>query len=161
MNGHAVLKVIQSVCAFFIQLWFSAPLCPAPPAKKFEGKLTHVPKVIDVPPDEFCAVDGEPIDIKCHSFLNIFIVSAIYGRKKANGKMLCNGKEDSIKLQSQDCLDVDSELKNLHFNCLDKSECKSYWVKPIGTTWTGECNETLTRKNELTVQYRCGMYYKF
>ena len=115
-----------------------------------------MPEVIEDPPDEFCAVDGEPIDITCHSFLNIYITSAVYGRKKANGKKLCNGKEDSVQLQTQDCLDVDSELASLHDNCKGTSECKSYWVKPVAKQWSGECNETLTRKNELTVVYRCG-----
>ena len=69
--------------------------------------------------------------------------------------------EDSVKLQSEDCLDVDSELQNLHLNCRGKSECKSYWVQPIEKEWTGECKEKLNRKNELTVQYRCGKNWKY
>ena len=154
-----MLKVIIKNKLYYMSLCI-APLCPSPPEKKFEGKLTHVPAVIDVAPEEFCTVDGEPVDIKCHSFLNIYIISSIYGRKKANGNKLCNGKEDTVKLQTQDCLDVDSELKSLHNNCRGDSECKSYWV-PAKKKWTGECNETLTRKNELTVVYRCGKFCKY
>ena len=156
IEGNVFYMNVYHSTNYIYLLLFSAPLCPVPPEKKFEGNLQHNPKVIDVPPEELCAVDGEPVNIKCHSFLNIHIVSVIYGRKKANGNILCNGKEDSVKLQSQDCLDVDSELESLHTNCKSKSECKSYWVKPIAKQWTGECNETLSRKNELTVQYRCG-----
>ena len=134
----------------------SAPLCPTPPEKTFEGKLSHIPKVIDVGPEEECSVDGDPIHIKCHSFLSIHIVSTTYGREKADKKLLCNGEEDTVELQSQHCLETDAKLRSLHANCRGKSQCKSYWTKPVGIEWKGECNETLTRKNELTVQYRCG-----
>ena len=135
---------------------FLAPLCPKPPETPFEGKLTHVPKIIDVEPEEVCVVDGEPLNIKCHSFLDIQIVSTTYGRVKANGKSLCNGEEDKIRLRSEDCLEVDASLESFHKNCRGHSECKSYWATPADIKWKGECNETLARKNELTAKYRCG-----
>lgn len=71
--------------------------------------------------------------------------------------MLCTGVEDSVGLQSEDCLAVDQELPAFHANCRGKSECKTYFSGLVGAPWTGECQETeLTRTNEMRVLYRCG-----
>ena len=96
------------------------------------------------------------MDLKCPSFLNIFITSTLYGRKKGS-KMLCNGEMDKVQLVSKDCLSVDDNLKTVHEMCWTKSLCSVYNDDSIARNWTGECETTaLTRQDELTIQYRCG-----
>ena len=41
-----------------------------------------------------CGVDSEDITIKCHSFLQIYVKSAYFGRKKKlDKKAMCSGEK--------------------------------------------------------------------
>ena len=133
----------------------SAPLCPKPPDTPGEGKKDFYPKAIGLEPHKLCGVNSEDINIKCHSFLTIFIESFSYGRNSTKGKELCDGeKTRDSKAPVMNCynetfeLGVVSELKGL---CHGDFTC-SYNIPtvPLDPVCDG-------LKREARIEYSCGM----
>ena len=101
-----------------------APLCPTPPEVPLEGVRDFKTKVVERQASEACGVDGEPIDIQCHSFLSIYIRTAYFGRYRANVRNLCNGKmgTDSGTAPLADCIEHGVN-KTLRDNCHGEFNC--------------------------------------
>jgi len=59
-------------------------------AVPIEGTMKHNPAVFKITPETSCALDGDVIQIQCHSFLAIYVQSAYFGRYKDNVRNLCN-----------------------------------------------------------------------
>ena len=159
MTGQDALKVNGQNLNFdsFQKLLLSAPLCPTPPETPFEGTAIYEPVILEDEPLEICELPQNSLTIKCPSFLNIFIVSTIFGRSKGS-KELCDGSKDSVKLVNMDCLEYDDNLATVTKNCRGKSSCTVYSDAGIARNWTGrsECLDTeFRRKNEFRVKYRC------
>ena len=108
------------------------------------------PKIFDMPLLEVCAVDGSDLNIKCPSFLNIYVKSASYGREFAV-KEICTGEKDG----------------NPEVTCLDTEvvhqigpPSRGLWnvtapVSPLLANLDSKCNPPM--KRELKVQYLCGI----
>jgi len=76
---------------FEIYKMISAPLCPTPPLPPTDGSVVNNPKVIEPVIEEVCQVNSQQSNMKCPSFLSIYIQSATIGRDPAFGSILCNG----------------------------------------------------------------------
>jgi len=74
----------------FVILYLLGPLCNFPPNPPFEGTLENIPIIFPKEAEEAFDIDGNRVDIKCPSFLNIYITLGYYGRLKGS-TVLCNG----------------------------------------------------------------------
>ena len=74
-----------------IVVFFSAPLCPTPPAVPLEGVQDYIPDIFPLEPVLGCGVDSEAIPLQCYSFLSVYVQSAYIGRYKTEVRKLCNG----------------------------------------------------------------------
>ena len=135
---------------------FAAPLCPKPPDTPGEGKKDFYPKAIGLEPHKLCAVNSEDVEIKCHSFLSIFIQRFSYGRNSTKGKELCDGeKTRDSKAPVMNCYNetfetgVVAELKSL---CHGDFTC-SYNIPtvPLDPICDG-------LKREARIEFSCGMF---
>jgi len=68
------------------------PLCPKPPEVPEDGTLAFEPKVFPQEVAQACNIEGETMEIKCHSFLSIYVRQGMYGRNYTNEKKLCDGE---------------------------------------------------------------------
>ena len=114
-----------------------------------DGIREITPKIFDMPLLEECAVDGTDLNIKCPSFLSIYVKSATYGREFAV-KKICDGTKNG-----------NPEVTCLDSGVVDKIGPKSrgLWnataaVNPLLATLDPKC---ASLKKELKVQYLCGM----
>ena len=80
------------------------PLCPTPPAAPFEGLVKNTPAIFPLVEEEACDIDGTVLNVKCPSFLHIYIMSGYYGRKQ-NEKKYCTGNPVNTVIRGADCLD--------------------------------------------------------
>ena len=101
--------------------------------------------------EEICDDEGQSLNLRCSSFEFIRVNQATYGRKKFN-KNLCNGEEDSKKVE-EDCLEDLTELYSGY--CQGKYNC-TFPILPTVHQWTGNC--FAGQKNELTISYICGKF---
>ena len=109
------------MCDFFI---FPAPLCPPPPDIPYEGVRDFVPNIFEVDTVKSCALVGEAVQLKCHTFLSVYIQTATFGREAANKKMVCDGqKENDRGFPSTDCLETSETLELARHACHGKSDC--------------------------------------
>lgn len=93
----------------FVILHLLGPLCNFPPNPPFEGTVENIPIIFLKEAEEACDIDGTVVNIKCPSFLNIYITSGYYGRLK-DSTILCNGNKDSVPIQ--DCLNLQVQVKH-------------------------------------------------
>lgn len=93
----------------FVILYLLGPLCNFPPNPPFEGTLENIPIIFPKEAEEACDIDGNRVDIKCPSFLNIYITSGYYGRLKGS-TVLCNGNKDSVSI-TEDCLNLQVQVQ--------------------------------------------------
>lgn len=130
-----------------------APLCPTPPVTPEEGQKEFVPKVFELEPIESCAIDGETIDYKCHSFMNVYIPAASFGRNASNLKKLCDGeKPDDRSEATQNCLDTVEVLQFARGSCHGQDSC-SLAVSPTLASLDASCDGL---RREARVGHICG-----
>ena len=72
-----------------------------------EGKREYLPLAIPLEPEKKCHLNEDTVEIKCNSFLSIYIRTLSYGRSFASAKELCDGEEpDDNAAPEKDCFDV-------------------------------------------------------
>ena len=129
-----------------------APLCPTPPEKPVDGVREYRVRVRERPVSEGCGVDGEEINIVCHSFLNVYIRTAYFGRYRANVRNLCNGEkgQDSGTAPLTDCIEhgVNQTLRD---NCHGQYNCTT--VIPYDAFDLGQDCEG--KRREVNYTYFC------
>lgn len=59
--------------------------------------------------EESCDIDGGTINIKCPSFLSIYISNGYYGRVKGETS-LCNGEKDNVMLNTDECMEKEVKI---------------------------------------------------
>ena len=101
------------------------------------------------------------MEIKCHSFLSIYVRQGMYGRNYTNEKKLCDGeKPDDLK-------GVDSEgdfcLRHLNWPARKSCHGESFCIVPVtgdmDKDWTDKFDlQCAPLKKELRVDYICGMF---
>ena len=139
-----------------INRYFSAPLCPKSPEMPEEGKKEFFPKAIGLKPHNLCAINSEDVEIKCHSFLSIFIESFTYGRNSTKGKELCDGdKPRDSKAPAMNCYNETFEMEiieDMKANCLGGFQC-TYNIPtvPLDPVCDG-------LKREARIEFSCGKY---
>ena len=117
----------------------------------------YLPIAIGLQPEKMCALNSEEIELRCHTFLSIYIKSVTYGRNSTLGKELCDGeKPKDSKAPALSCYDEDfnwSLLSDLDTLCLGHFNC-SYLIPtvPLDPVCDG-----ISR--ELRVEYLCGELY--
>ena len=103
-----------------------------------------------------CGLDSEEIQLKCHSFLNIYIYNVTYGR--GPGKELCDGSKPQDSFQptgDKNCYDEtkDAEISiELKKECHGKFEC----AYSIPTKVLDDACDGMRR--ELRLEYICGVF---
>ena len=93
------------------------------------------------------------MELRCHSFLRVYIRNIIYGRSFASGKELCDGeKPDDTTAPDNDCFDEEGKLSELMRQaCHGKASCESEIpTLPLDET----CNAL---KREARLEYICGI----
>ena len=140
---------------------FLGPLCPKPPEIPLDGVRDFEPKVFDQEVSKVCNIEGETMEIKCHSFLSIYARKSMYGRNYTNEKKLCDGeKPDDLKgvdAEGDFCLrDHDGPARE---NCHGESFCIVPVTGDMDKDWTDKFDvQCALLKKELRVDYICGMF---
>ena len=68
---------------------------------------------------------GESLDLKCHSFLSVYIQSSSYGRTLANGQALCDGARPADRTSpGADCLESQQMLQHTRSLCHGQASCE-------------------------------------
>ena len=133
-----------------------APLCPKPPDIPFEGVRDFVPNVFEVDPVKSCALVGETVRPKCHTFLTVYVQAASFGRQAINERELCYGqKEKDRGSPGGDCLETIEILKSARRECHGKYECSIQAEYSIAN-FTGCMANDL--KRELKINHICGRF---
>lgn len=138
---------------------YAAPLCPTPPAIPEEGKMEFLPHIFPQEVESSCGIGGEFLHVTCHSFLNVYIKDASFGRNFSNAKLLCDGdKPDDRKGVGSDtdfCIrKVGGQVKDA---CHGESSC-TIPVAPDMDAGTSKQldNACKALAKELRVAYVCG-----
>ena len=130
-----------------------APLCPKPPSIPLEGTREYLPKVFELEPSNICSIHGEVVDLKCHTFLSIYIKSATFGRKFSDQKELCGGdKEADTKGPDADCVEHKTVTQKTRDACHGKSSCVVS-VEPDMSQLGSACDGL---KREFNLNFTCG-----
>ena len=135
-----------------------APLCPKPPDTPIEGVIDFEPIVFDQETVKSCAVENKILDLKCHSFLKIYIPATTFGRKynesSSVGKMLCDGAEqaDGLAAQGTGCIEDVSVLEEARRLCHDQSSCSI----PVTSDMASLGPMCSLLKKELRTEHICG-----
>ena len=131
-----------------------APLCPAPPDTPEEGVREYRPIAIGQEPERLCALNSEEIELRCHTFLSVYLQSVTYGRNSTMGKELCDGeKPKDKKAPALNCYDEDFNLNllsELDYLCLGHFNCTFV----IPTVPLDPVCDGLSR--EVRIEYLCG-----
>ena len=123
-----------------------------------EGTVVFDPIVYEQKTVETCSIQGENVEIKCHTFLQVYIPSTTFGRRfnetSSVGKMLCDGAKpaDNQAPQSSDCLEETVGLLEAQTLCHGHSTC-SIPVAPDMATLGSTCS---LLKKELRTRHICG-----
>lgn len=139
-------------------LFVSAPLCPKPPETPVEGVVDFEPIVFDQQTVKSCAIENKILDLKCNSFLNIYIPSTSFGRSynesSSVGKMLCDGAEqaDSLAAQGADCLEERSVVGEVRRFCHGRNSCSV----PVTSDMASLGPTCTLLKKELRTEHICG-----
>ena len=103
-----------------------------------------------------CAIEDEILELTCHTFLNVYIQRASFGRSFVNGKTLCDGDkgEDSKSVDiGQNCLEQAVISTKARKACRGQSSC-SIPVTAKMAVLEYNCKDL---KRELRTDYICGM----
>ena len=105
-----------------------------------------------------CAIENKILDLKCNSFLNIYIPSTTFGRSynesSSVGKMLCDGAEqaDGLAAQGTDCIDDTSVVGLARLLCHGRSSCSI----PVTSDMASLGPTCSLLKKELRTEHICG-----
>lgn len=131
-----------------------APLCPKPPDVPLEGVIDFVPNIFEMEPESSCALVGETVTLKCHSFLSVYVQSTSFGRTGSNARELCDGGKDPDRVEpGKDCLEKEDVLQQVRTLCHGKPGC-SVPVEHTMADFTGCMAADL--KRELRTSHICG-----
>ena len=101
-----------------------------------------------------CALNTELVELKCHSFLSVYVKSVTYGRNSTKGKELCDGdKPKDSKAPAMSCYDEEFNLNlllELDSLCLGNFNC-SYTIPTVPLDPV--CNGI---SREARIEYLCG-----
>jgi hypothetical protein len=123
-----------------------------------EGILEFDPIVYEQETVETCAITNDKLDLKCPSFLQVYIPSATFGRayneSSSIGKQLCDGKKpaDSMAPQGSDCIEDSASLLATQTLCHGRGSC-SVPVEPDMAVLGASC---ALLKKELRTEHICG-----
>ena len=138
---------------------FLAPLCPTPPDVKVEGIKEYNPLPIPMTPEKICTIDSENVDLKCPSFLDIYITKIVYGRNQSTGKVICDGeKPNDFQQPNGDCFDetYNNQLRlEMAEACHGIHNC-NYTIPTVPLT--SVCDGL---KREVKIEYICGRWFWF
>lgn len=161
-NGQDVFMVSIFITSVPNFVSFSAPLCPKPPEIPVEGPSVGMiefdPIVFDQPTEKTCAIQEENLELKCPSFLQIYIPHATFGRgyneSSSVGKMMCDGDkpDDNQAAPSANCQETDSVLLEAQTLCHGKPSCSI----PISTSMATLDVACKFLKKELRTEHICG-----
>ena len=131
-----------------------APLCPKPPESPADGVKEYLPLAIGQEPETACALNSEDLQLKCFSFLDIFVRSITYGRNATKGKELCDGdKPKDSKAAQLNCYNETFHqelLYELELACHANFNCSlTIPTVPLDPVCDG-------LKREARVEYICG-----
>ena len=134
-----------------------APLCPTPPKAPEEGVREHWPIPLAIEPTNLCYLDSEVAELKCHSFLRVFVKEVTYGRDSATAKKLCDGEKpnDFQSLGSGTCYNETFNgilMAEMNSNCLGTFNC-TYEIPTVPLTT--DCNGL---RRETKIEYICGKF---
>ena len=132
----------------------SAPLCPVPPSSPADGVKEYQPLAIRQDNKKSCALNSEDLQLKCHSFLDIFVRSFTYGRNASKGKDLCDGEKPK-------------DSKSAQLNCYNETfNSEILYELEVACHATFNCSYTIPTvpldpvcdglKREARVEYICG-----
>ena len=129
-------------------------MCPKPPEATEEGIREYHPIPIPMTPEKICAVNEDEINLKCHSFLSIYLTKVWYGRNQSSGRVICDGdKPDDNQSPNVDCFleTYNNELKeDISAACNTEFDCNfTIPTVPIISACDG-------MKREARVEYICG-----
>ena len=136
----------------------SAPLCPKPPDIPIEGVIDFEPIVFDQETVKSCAIENKILNLKCNSFLKIYIPSTTFGRSynesSSVGKMLCDGAEqaDGLAAQGTDCIEDVSVVGQARLLCHGRSSCSV----PVTSDMASLGPTCSLLKKELRTEHICG-----
>ena len=112
------------------------------------------PNIFEIDPVKSCALVGESVELKCHTFLSVYVQTATFGRETAKKKKLCDGqKENDRGFPSTDCLETAETLKLVRRACQGKSEC-TVRADYLMADFTDCMSDSLLR--ELRTNHICG-----
>ena len=140
---------------------FSGPLCPKPPEIPKDGIRDFEPIVFEQEVAQVCNIEGETMEIKCHSFQRIYARKTMYGRNYTNEKKLCDGERaDDLK-----GVDDKGDFCLRHHSWPVRRNChgESFCIVPVtgdmdkdwAHTFDSQCAPL---KKELRVDYICGRF---
>ena len=114
------------------------------------------PIAIGQEPERMCALNSEEIELRCHTFLSVYLQSVTYGRNSSTGKELCDGeKPKDKKAPALNCYDEDFNLNlltELDYLCLGQFNCSF----TIPTVPLDPVCDGLSR--EVRIEYLCGKF---
>ena len=113
-----------------------------------------VPNIFEFNPVKSCALVEESVELKCHTFLSVYVQTATFGRETANKRNLCDGQKESDRgFPSTDCLETAETLKLVRQKCHGKYEC-TVRADYLMADFTGCMPDSLLR--ELRTNHICG-----
>ena len=114
------------------------------------------PIAIGQEPERMCALNSEEIELRCHTFLSVYLQRVTYGRNSSTGKELCDGeKPKDKKAPALNCYDEDFNLNlltELDYLCLGQFNCSF----TIPTVPLDPVCDGLSR--EVRIEYLCGKF---
>ena len=139
----------------------SGPLCPKPPEIPEDGIRDFEPKVFEQEVSQVCNIEGETMELKCHSFLSIYARKSMYGRNYTNEKKLCDGEkpDDSKGVDDEGDFCLRKHTWPVRKNCHGESFCIVPVTGDMDKDWTDKFDsQCAPLKKELRVDYICGRF---
>ena len=143
----------------FGRISFSGPLCPKPPEIPEDGIQDFEPIVFEQEVAQVCNIEGETMEIRCHSFQSIYARKSMYGRNYTNEKKLCDGeKPDDLKgVDDEGDFCLRHHSSPVRKNCHGESFCIVPVTGDMDKDWANKFDsQCAPLKKELRVDYICG-----
>ena len=152
---------LGGLASFLFLLLFLGPLCPKPPDIPEEGIRDFEPKVFEQEVAKVCNIEGETMEIKCHSFLSVYVRKVMYGRNYTNEKKLCDGEkpDDSKGVDAESDFCLRTFVGPVRQDCHGEPSCIVLVTDEMDKGWTKQFDlQCAPLKKELRVDYICGRF---
>jgi hypothetical protein len=122
-----------------------------------EGARKYLPLAIPLEPEKKCYLNEEQAELKCSSFLIIYIRTLSYGRSFSSAKELCDGEKlDDTAAPEKDCFDEEGKVMTIvKASCHGTATCDN---KIPSLPLDASCNGL---KRELRMEYVCVACYQW